>query len=221
VLQWSTDRLAARLGGCVLLSTRLEPIGEAWATTAGSAELRTAWRVHREVLGSASPPALARYLDGDRAQRRVLQLDLTDFPASDQLDEVLERAGLASPLVAVLRAHGRLAGFVWLGRDERSAPDVSESARALRQVHPLIELSDVARRGGGGAAVGAAALTELGLTPREVAVARLALAGEGNGAIARSMGISESTVKKHMGSVLAKCGVRSRTQLIALLGDEA
>jgi DNA-binding NarL/FixJ family response regulator len=221
VLQWSSDRLSARLGGCVLLSTRLEPIGEAWATTAGQAELRLAWRVHRQVLGSASPPALVRYLDADRAQRRVVQLDLTDFPANETLDDLVESAGLASPLVAVLRAHGRLAGLVWLGRDERGAPDVSESARALRQVHPLIELSDVTRRGGvAGLAVGAGALAELGLTPREVAVARLALAGEGNVAIADAMSISESTVKKHMSSVLAKCGVRSRTQLIALLGDD-
>jgi DNA-binding NarL/FixJ family response regulator len=87
-------------------------------------------------------------------------------------------------------------------------------------VHRLLELTHVARaaeRSEGEEAT--SELAALGLTPREQAVARLALAGRGNAAIARQLRISESTVKKHMTRVLAKAGVRSRTQLIALLSD--
>jgi DNA-binding NarL/FixJ family response regulator len=62
-------------------------------------------------------------------------------------------------------------------------------------------------------------LGSLGLTEREAAVTRLVVRGRGNAAIARELGISESTVKKHVSRVLDKCGVRSRTQLIALLRE--
>jgi DNA-binding CsgD family transcriptional regulator len=49
----------------------------------------------------------------------------------------------------------------------------------------------------------------------------MALEGDSNPVIARGLGISQSTVKKHMSGVLAKCGVASRNQLIALLGGGA
>jgi DNA-binding CsgD family transcriptional regulator len=62
-------------------------------------------------------------------------------------------------------------------------------------------------------------LADRGLTERELAVARLALEGRSNADIAVALGISQSTVKHHIGRVLAKCGVRSRTQLIALVSD--
>jgi DNA-binding NarL/FixJ family response regulator len=219
VLEWASERLGAAVGGCVFLSTRLEPTGEAWGTTRADRELRLAWRLHRQLLGQSMPPELVSYLDADPAQRRVVQLDLTDFPANEELDGLLAGAGLASPLLAVLRAHGRLAGLVWVCRDAIEAPDVSESARAFRRVHTLMELSNVTGRAADRSrTTGAADLAELGLTPREIKVAQLALAGKANTAIATSMGISESTVKKHMTRILAKCSVRSRTQLIALPG---
>lgn len=222
VLGWAAERLGATVGGCVLVSTRMELTGEAWGTRAGESQLRLAWRLHRQIVGSGNRPGVVLYLEADRAQRRVVQLDLTDFPANDELDQMVAAEGLSSPLIAALRAHGRLAGLVWLCRDAERGPDVSESARALRRVHALMELGNVTAGGQArGASTDALDLAELGLTPREITVAELALAGRGNAAIASAMGISESTVKKHMTRILAKCGVRSRTQLIALLRDTA
>lgn len=57
-----------------------------------------------------------------------------------------------------------------------------------------------------------------GLTPRErdVAVA-LATTGGTNKEIARAIGMSPGTVKIHMGRIMAKCGVRSRLQLVILM----
>jgi|SRR5580692_589718 DNA-binding NarL/FixJ family response regulator len=57
------------------------------------------------------------------------------------------------------------------------------------------------------------------LTPREVTVFRLLGLGYGNRSIARELGLSERTVKRHVTSILAKLRLESRLQagLTALL----
>ncbi len=50
------------------------------------------------------------------------------------------------------------------------------------------------------------------LTERETAVLRLVARGKANKEIARELHIGEQTVKTHVGSILAKLGVNSRTQ---------
>ena len=50
------------------------------------------------------------------------------------------------------------------------------------------------------------------LTERETAVLRLVAYGKANKEIARALHIGEQTVKTHVGSILAKLGVNSRTQ---------
>jgi DNA-binding CsgD family transcriptional regulator len=62
------------------------------------------------------------------------------------------------------------------------------------------------------------------LTVREHEVARLVADGWSNRAISRHLDVGEATVKKHVTRVLAKCGVRSRTELAVLwrhVPDEA
>ncbi|MGQ4600974.1 LuxR C-terminal-related transcriptional regulator [Nocardia sp. R6R-6] len=54
------------------------------------------------------------------------------------------------------------------------------------------------------------------LTIREHEVARLVADGWSNRAISRRLDVCESTVKKHVTRVLAKCGVHSRTELAVL-----
>lgn len=54
------------------------------------------------------------------------------------------------------------------------------------------------------------------LTVREHEVARLVADGWSNRAISRYLDVGESTVKKHVTRVLAKCGVHSRTELAVL-----
>lgn len=56
-----------------------------------------------------------------------------------------------------------------------------------------------------------------GFTPRERDVVGLVLRGEGNRQVARALGISEHTVKEHVGAVFAKAGVTSRGELAARL----
>jgi DNA-binding NarL/FixJ family response regulator len=53
------------------------------------------------------------------------------------------------------------------------------------------------------------------LTPRELDVLRLVAQGRGNKEIAAELDLSAHTVKYHLASVLAKLGVRSRTEAVS------
>jgi len=53
------------------------------------------------------------------------------------------------------------------------------------------------------------------LTPREVEVLGMLAEGSGNKAIAARLGISEHTVKTHVGSIFGKLGVSSRAEAVA------
>ena len=53
------------------------------------------------------------------------------------------------------------------------------------------------------------------LTPRELGVLRLVAQGLGNKEIAAELDLSAHTVKYHLASVLAKLGVRSRTEAVS------
>jgi len=137
----------------------------------------------------------------------------------ERLHRLLDEGGLATPFVIAVRSAGRLAGLIWLARDARSSCDDREVAGVLRAMLPLIRMA-AAPALANPAIAGSAALDvrDCGLTTRELAVARLAMAGAANAEIACRLGIRETTVKTHMRRVLAKCGVRSRTQLIERLG---
>lgn len=54
------------------------------------------------------------------------------------------------------------------------------------------------------------------LTPREIEVLGMLAEGTGNKLIARRLGISEHTVKFHVGSILAKLNAASRTEAVAI-----
>ncbi|MGP9539592.1 response regulator [Brachybacterium sp. AOP43-C2-M15] len=54
---------------------------------------------------------------------------------------------------------------------------------------------------------------DLGLTEREVEVLGLLCAAESNAGIARALSLSESTVKSHVSSLMAKLGCTSRLQI--------
>jgi len=55
------------------------------------------------------------------------------------------------------------------------------------------------------------------LTPREREVARAVTTGSSNKEIARQLGLSERTVKMHLGAVFQKLGVEDRVQLVLCL----
>jgi DNA-binding NarL/FixJ family response regulator len=54
------------------------------------------------------------------------------------------------------------------------------------------------------------------LTPRESEILRLVADGSGDGAIARSLNLSESTVKTHLRSVYSKLDVSGRAAAVAV-----
>ena len=96
--------------------------------------------------------------------------------------------------------------------------DPGELARAVRAAHEGQALLDPA--------VAARLVEELAgpageaprdaLTPREREVLALIARGLSNKRIARELGVSEKTVKAHVGHVLAKLGVSDRTQAAVL-----
>jgi DNA-binding NarL/FixJ family response regulator len=57
-----------------------------------------------------------------------------------------------------------------------------------------------------------APLKDLGLTARELEILRLVAAGGSNGAIARSIWVTEQTVKFHLSNIYRKVGVTNRTE---------
>jgi DNA-binding CsgD family transcriptional regulator len=52
------------------------------------------------------------------------------------------------------------------------------------------------------------------LTPRELEIVQQVASGMRNAEVARSLGIQATTVKKHLGHIFEKLGVRSRCELI-------
>lgn len=59
----------------------------------------------------------------------------------------------------------------------------------------------------------------VGLSGRELEVARLIAAGQRNEEVARALGLRVDTVKKHASKVMAKLQLRSRTQVALALGS--
>ncbi|MEO7275471.1 MAG: response regulator transcription factor [Vicinamibacterales bacterium] len=59
-------------------------------------------------------------------------------------------------------------------------------------------------------------VTRVQLTPRELGALRLLADGKSNKEIANELGISERTVKTHLGHLFAKLGVTSRTEAVKI-----
>jgi two-component system NarL family response regulator len=57
-------------------------------------------------------------------------------------------------------------------------------------------------------------MARIQVTPRELSALRLMADGRSNKEIATSLGISERTVKSHLGHLFEKLGVTSRTEAV-------
>jgi DNA-binding NarL/FixJ family response regulator len=143
-----------------------------------------------------------------------------------ELDPVDPEAGSSATVVMredqmtmYVRSAGTVVAAIVLARPAPREPFTRDDASALRRTQPLIEhayLCAIEPRGESARA----ALQRCGLTARETDVAELVGRGATNSEIARSLHVSEATVKTHLLRTFAKVGVRSRTQLVVLLGGE-
>lgn len=87
-----------------------------------------------------------------------------------------------------------MAGQYWVGRES-----VSDLVRALRSVSSPSE--------------GGTRSREFGLTPREMEIVTMVVAGYSNPDIAQRCSISEQTVKHHISNIFDKLGVSNRLEL--------
>jgi two-component system, NarL family, nitrate/nitrite response regulator NarL len=87
-----------------------------------------------------------------------------------------------------------MAGQYWVGRES-----VSDLVMALRSIAPPDN--------------GAGRVPDFGLTPRELEIVTLVVAGYSNPDIAQRCSISEQTVKHHISNIFDKLGVSNRLEL--------
>jgi DNA-binding NarL/FixJ family response regulator len=96
---------------------------------------------------------------------------------------------------------------------------VLAAAAGQAVLDPLVQQRLLSRAAAGsdpaaGSAAGTAAGPDDDLTPREAEVLRLIAGGQSNREIARSLFVSEATVKTHVNRIFAKTGSRDRAQAI-------
>jgi DNA-binding NarL/FixJ family response regulator len=135
---------------------------------------------------------------------------LSELAAQQSSTRVLILTSAAGPATPGLALQAGAAGFLYKDVD----PDAL--VRAIRSVHdgqtvlaPEAAGLVTARSAGGARGIGA-------LTGRERDVLGLLAAGHSNREIARTLHVSEKTVKTHVSAVLAKLGVADRTQAALL-----
>jgi len=146
-------------------------------------------------------------MDGIAATRHICTdfpdihvIALTSFGEERLIKDVLE-AGAISYLFKKTSADD-LAKTIRAAQDGIStfAPEVTEIlVQSVRQPHSKFD----------------------NLTPREREVLTLMVKGMGNSEIAEVLVISLSTTKSHVSSILAKLGVTSRTEVIAMVMEDS
>jgi NarL family two-component system response regulator LiaR len=146
-------------------------------------------------------------MDGIAATRHIYHnfpdiqvIALTSFGEERLIKDVLE-AGAISYLFKKTSADD-LAKAIRAARDGIStyAPEVTDIlVQSVRQPHSIFD----------------------NLTPREREVLALMVKGMGNTEIAEVLVIGLSTTKSHVSSILAKLGVTSRTEVIAMVMEDS
>lgn len=190
-----------------------------------------------EVLARLGEAHRARTLVGEQLvsrrrhgleKRLLLRRAITSIRLS--ADDPARAASAAGRLSRCLVAAGDLREELWADLDRGAALAMIDRDAAITVYRSVTEragrggvLTDLhvaqhrMRELGARVAPPRPAVGPLGLSRRELEVARLAAAGASNPEIARTLFVSRKTVERHVSAALTKAGARNRTELAARL----
>jgi NarL family two-component system response regulator LiaR len=190
------EMVRSGLARFLLVADDLELVGEA-STGAEAVRLSDVLRPDVVLMDMVMPD-----MDGVAATRAIRErnpdvrvIALTSFPEEDLVQKALE-AGALSYLMKNVEAE-ELSAAIRLAKENRSML-AAEAAQAL-----IRQATDPPPSGHG-------------LSPRERQVLTLMTRGLSNRTIAERLVITGSTVEFHVSNILAKLGVGSRTEAVAL-----
>jgi DNA-binding CsgD family transcriptional regulator len=129
----------------------------------------------------------------------------------------LRRHGYGAPHFLYFWRDGRVVAGIGLLTKASDPPLDGRAERLLAGLQPMLEDALALSAIGPERDDLAGRLCDAGLTVREAQVARRVADANSNGSIAAELEVSEATVKAHLTKVYAKLGVRTRTQLAALM----
>jgi len=204
------DQSAVREGLVLLLGT-LPGITVAGEAADGEAAVDLVARAHPQVVlmdlnmpGAGGVAATARITAEHPGTRVVV---LTTYADDESIIGALQAGALGYLTKDATRAE--IGRAILAAADGQAVLDPGVQRRLL---------SAATRTPGGPATAPAAPSGDPGgvddLTPREADVLRLIAAGQSNREIARTLYVSEATVKTHVNRIFAKTGSRDRTQAI-------
>lgn len=206
------DHEVVRAGFAALLDT--QPDFTVLGTASDGAAAVTACQSLRPdvVLMDVRMPGV----DGIEATRRLSGLDdppkvliLTTFDLDEYVFDAL-RAGASGFLLKDVTAERLFEGVrVVTSGEALLAPGVTK-----RLISEFARLQPAGAAGPGGPADAGVPAALASLTPRETEVLRLVAEGLSNTEIAARLIVTEETVKTHVSRMLAKLGLRDRTQAV-------
>lgn len=177
-------------------------------------------------------PVIAEYGDArDVADARRLVESAAEDPQNRVMGATLHlfralwerRAGDARVAAHyAMKAARRYRSLGWASMEARALDLAGERKRALALYAQVGNVRDARRielklSDAGAPATGGKGL----LSPRELSVARLVATGKSNAAIAELLNVSRKSVERHVSSIFAKLGFRSRTELAAYIASAA
>jgi DNA-binding CsgD family transcriptional regulator len=154
-----------------------------------------------------------------RAAQRATVLGVPQLEHGAAHEAWLHAQGVGDRIAIYLRVAGTVDAMVMLVREPDQRRFMPSEALQLRRLQPLLEHAH-ATAVEPDAGTTHEVLRASGLTAREADVAELVGRGASNAEIARSLHVSEATVKTHLTRIYVKVGVRRRTQLAILLGGD-
>lgn len=221
VAELDAARAAAALAACPRCSGELSVISAELLARVGQLEDATRELTAWEAGGTSDE--LMRTIWGTRARAAISFATGDDAAAVSALEGLireLERVGLLGDLLWARLDLGRALGRIDRARSVEAYTEAAELAEQIGAVSQgrlaIQELRRLGvrawRRGRASSGDGIASLSD-----REAEVARLVADGGTNREIGEALLVSPRTVERHITNVLAKLGLRNRTELAALV----